>query len=139
MTSDKHDPSRGHKMLWPDVKWSTIVPTTQPPTTMTNYKTFETLRPTMDAIGFDRRQQPRRGGMNAAPPASPPLWRVMHDSWFEVPSMGPDGCHGFAAELRLIAEAIRAEFEGACLADIGTVKMIRDFLSEEADRAEAGD
>lgn len=79
------------------------------------------------------------------PTPNPPLWKVMHNAYHAAIkariregfiSWSPQVGH--AAELRAIAEAIREEFEGSSLAEIGTVRMIRDFLGEEADRAEAG-
>jgi len=64
-----------------------------------------------------------------------PLWRAMDLAYDR--SVAPDGepmwesYHGYAAELRAIADAIPEEFYGA--------GGVRRWLLEEADRAEAGE
>ena len=63
-------------------------------------------------------------------PTPKPLWRVMHDAFLASDLSGPDGCSGFAAELRAIAEEVRR------LAKLWSSEEVADWLDMEADLAE---
>jgi hypothetical protein len=69
---------------------------------------------------------------NPNPTNRPPLWQVMQDAYFKAPKLGECDRHGYAAEIRAIAEEAhrrRNYSHGELLT----------WLQSEADRAEAGE
>jgi hypothetical protein len=69
-----------------------------------------------------------------------PLWRVMHNAYDN--STKPEGAedweneHGYAAEIRAIADEIDERFKRL---DYMTAEEITTWLRAEANRAEAGE
>ena len=68
-------------------------------------------------------------------PKPPPLWRVMQDAYFKGRNPGMSEPHGYAAELRAIAEEVWRRGSEGIATDYGD---IWNWLHAEADRAEAG-
>ena len=87
--------------------------------------------------------------MNNQQPTQP-LWRVMHDTFtkdvgefslgdgYGTASGDPDHST-WAAELRVVADAIDREWIDDSFAEIGSVVLISDWLRDQADNAEAGE
>jgi hypothetical protein len=72
----------------------------------------------------------------------PPLWKVMRDAYDR--SEAPPGAiwedeHGYAAELRAIAEEIETRYRATPLMMRVGAEDIAKMLRAEADRAEAGE
>ena len=64
-----------------------------------------------------------------------PLWRVMQGAFLAGRNPGFNDCHGYAAELRAIAQQIANQDPDNAMSALA----VEEWLYAEADRAEAGE
>jgi hypothetical protein len=72
-------------------------------------------------------------------PNRPPLWEVMQDAYFKGRNPGISEPHGYAAEIRAIADEAQVQFDGHFAGRWEKELRIIDWLRAEADRADAGE
>ena len=73
--------------------------------------------------------------MNTPTPNRPSLWRVMQDAYFKGRNPGNSDHHGYAAEIRAIADEMVLQFDPW----LEEHAAVADWLEAEARRAERND